>query len=169
MPLYCHLPNELAAQVAGVAAMPMPQFRNYQAPAPAPPAPPPPPPQLPPPVQIYPHLSGGLAAQVAALPEMPTWRSYQHHQGPAPFPMPPLPPIQPDGLPLPNEAPPLPNNTDALPQACQPFNRNWPVHSLGKMDVVCSSCKLDMVNSLIHLIISPCQITSTAQKTQSSP
>jgi hypothetical protein len=34
--------------------------------------------------------------------------------------MPPLPPIQPDGLPLPNEAPPLPNNTDALPQAHQP-------------------------------------------------
>ena len=72
VPLYRHLPNELAAQVARVAAMPMPQFRNYQAPAPAPPAPPPPPPQLPPPVQIYPHLPGGLAAQVAALPEMPT-------------------------------------------------------------------------------------------------
>ena len=28
-----------------------------------------------------------------------------------------------------------------LPKARQPFNPNWPVHSLGKMDVECKSCK----------------------------
>jgi len=139
VPLYHHLPNELAAQVATVGAMPIPQlFRNHQ--APPNPAPPPPPPQEAA-VQMYPHLPGRLAAQVAALPAMPGLRAYQYRQAPAPFPMPPPLPVQPDGLPLPNEPPPLPNNTNALPDAHQPFNRNWPVHSLGKMDVECSSYK----------------------------
>jgi len=132
VPVYHHLPNALAAQLAALNAMPAPQpLRNYHpAPAPAPP----------PPVQTYAHLPGGLAAQVAALPEMPARPPYQHYQAPAPFPMPPPLPDQPDELPLPIDPPPLPNNTDALPQACQPFNPNWPVHSLGKMDVVCPNC-----------------------------
>jgi hypothetical protein len=50
-------------------------------------------------------------------------------------PPPSLPPIQQDELPLP------PVNQNAVPQARQPFNPNWPVHSLGKMDIKCSSCQ----------------------------
>ena len=124
--VYQNLPAGLAAQVAAL---------NSQAyPAPVPPQ-----------AEIYHHLPQGLAAQVANLPAMHPVCQYQNHQAPhnpAPFPMPP--PIEPDAPPPPpiepDELPPPPVNTDALPEARQPFNRNWPVHSLGKMDVECSSC-----------------------------
>jgi hypothetical protein len=53
----------------------------------------------------------------------------------APPPSPPPPPVEPE-----EHLPPL-ENTGALPKACQPFDPNWPVHYLGKMDIVCSSCQ----------------------------
>ena len=104
------------------------------------PAPPPPPP-----VQAFHHLPYGLAAQMADLPAMPTVLQHRAINDPAPFPMPP--PIQPAAPPpppppvQPDEAPPPPANQSPLPKAHQPFNRNWPVHSLGKMDVVCKDCQ----------------------------
>ena len=70
MPLYRHLPNELAAQMARVATMSIPQFRNYQTPAPAPLPPSPPAP----PAQAYPHIPEELATRMAtlhAIPAMP--------------------------------------------------------------------------------------------------
>ena len=27
-----------------------------------------------------------------------------------------------------------------LPLACQPFNKDWPVHNLGDMNIACSDC-----------------------------
>ena len=136
MPLYPHLPPALAAQRATVAAMPMPQLRNYHlAPVPAP-APAPAPPAPPAPVQNYPHLPNELAIQMAALHAMPDLPQPRVPRNPAPFPMP-LPAPMPMQL---DEAPPLPNNTNALPEAWQPFNPNWTVHSLGKMDIVCKDC-----------------------------
>ena len=81
---------------------------------------------------------------MANLPAMQPVRQYQAPcnpaPAPAPFPMPP--PIQPDApLPVePDEPPPPPDNPDALPEAHKPFDPNWPVHYLGKMEVVCRSC-----------------------------
>ena len=141
---YNNLPAGLAAQVAALGAVaPMPalhQHRSRRAPENPAPAPAP----LPPPVRAYPHLPEELAMQMAALhamPAMPQHRNRQAPHNPAPFPMPP--PIQPGAPPPvePDELPPPPVNANALPEARQPFNRNWPVHSLGKMDVECRSCK----------------------------
>ena len=47
----------------------------------------------------------------------------------------PPPPDQPDEPP--DESPPPQANTDELPKAR--FDPTWPVHYLGKMDVVCKS------------------------------
>jgi hypothetical protein len=121
--VYQNLPAALAAQVAAL--------NNQAYPAPLPPH--------------YHHFPQGLTAHVANLPAMQPVRQYQAPRNPAPapapFPMPP--PIQPDApLPVePDEPPPLPDNPDALPEARKPFDPNWPVHYLGKMDVVCPSCK----------------------------
>jgi hypothetical protein len=62
---------------------------------------------------------------------------------PAPVPVPapapaPVPVPAPAPVPVPAPVPPAP--IPELPLARQPFNRNWPVHYLGKMDVVCSDC-----------------------------
>ena len=137
--VYHNLPANLAAQLAALPAMPMhaPQRRQNQQVDPAPPPPPPP-------VQGYNHLPYRLAAQRAHLPAMPPVLRHRAINEPAPFPMPP--PIQPDAPPPSpppmelDEPPPPPDNSDALPQARQPFDSNWPVHYLGKMDVVCHSC-----------------------------
>jgi hypothetical protein len=49
---------------------------------------------------------------------------------PAPFPFPDA------DLPAVNAVAPQPN----LPIACQPFNKNWPVHNLGNLNIACSNC-----------------------------
>jgi hypothetical protein len=49
---------------------------------------------------------------------------------PAPFPFPNA------DLPAVNAVAPQPN----LPLACQPFNKNWPVHNLGNINIACSDC-----------------------------
>ena len=52
-----------------------------------------------------------------------------------PFVQPPIP----EPIPLPEPAvPPLPNVT--IPIARTPFTPNWPVHDMGPMNLVCSSC-----------------------------
>jgi len=130
--VYNNIPAALAAQVAGL---------NHQA-HPAP---------LPSHAEMYRHIPQGLAAQVANLPARLPVRQYQNHQptnNPAPFPMPPPiqpaapppppPPVQPDEPP--NEPLPPQANTNELPKARQPFDPTWPVHYLGKMDVLCKSC-----------------------------
>ena len=138
-PVYNNLPANLAAQLAALPAMRAPQQRQNHQVNPAPPPPPPPP------VQNYNHLPYELAAQMAHMPAMPSVLRQRAIDNPAPFPMPP--PIEPDAPPSPppfiepDELPPPPENTNALPEARKPFNRNWPVHSLGKMDVKCSNCQ----------------------------
>ena len=62
-------------------------------------------------------------------------------------PSPPLP--QPAVLPLPDQPPPPPPDHQPAPTpkppcwrwAFKPFDRNWPVHYLGRMDVVCPNCQ----------------------------
>jgi len=132
--VYHNLPADLAAQLAGLPAMRVPQqYQNRQATPP------------PPPIQVYNHLPHELATQMVYLPAIPPMLRQRAINNPAPFPMPPPfqqaapPPLPPPAQP--DELPPPPANPDALPKARQPFNSNWPVHYLGKMDVECRSCK----------------------------
>jgi len=70
-------------------------------------------------------------AALCAMPAMPQPQNHQAFHNLTSFPMPP--PIQPDAPPPPiepDEIPPAPENTNALSKACQPFNQNWPIHSL---------------------------------------
>ena len=69
---------------------------------------------------------------------------------PPPPPPPALAPVPvpvPVPAPVPAPAPPVPANIPllpvaaALPLACHPFNPNWEVHYMGRMDVVCEYCE----------------------------
>ena len=51
---------------------------------------------------------------------------------------PPLQPLQ--EAPAPQPLIPVVNVPPPLPLARQPFNRNWPVHHMGRMDIACSDC-----------------------------
>ena len=51
---------------------------------------------------------------------------------------PPLQPLQ--EAPAPQPLIPVVNVPPPLPLAHQPFNRNWPVHYMGRMDIACSDC-----------------------------
>ena len=62
---------------------------------------------------------------------------------PAPAPAAPLVPVPaPLAIPLPPPSPPPPAlAAHPLPLACQPFDHNWPVHYMGKMDIICTDCQ----------------------------
>src|SRR6202161_1126780 len=62
---------------------------------------------------------------------------HSHFPSPPPAPAPPLPANVANIPLLPVPAAPLPN----LSLACQPFDPNWQVHDMGKMDVVCEYCQ----------------------------
>ena len=49
-----------------------------------------------------------------------------------------LPPVQENPLPTVIAENPLPDV--GLPLARQPFDRDWPVHNMGRIDVPCSEC-----------------------------
>src|ERR1700679_1969916 len=80
-------------------------------------------------LQVHPHIPAinGPPPAVPPLPNIP--------------PLPDLPPDMPpppDVLLPPDVVPPLPVVPPPLPLARQPFNPNWTVHYMGKMDVACS-------------------------------
>ena len=67
------------------------------------------------------------------------------------------PPIQPAAPPPsdqpdepPDEPPPSQANTNELPKAHQPFDPTWPVHYLGKMDVMCKRCNAYHWINVLH-------------------
>ena len=99
------------------------------------------------------HIPAYVQAAMPAPPAGLHLPLPQHHV-PVPIPLPPAPvpapiPAPPAAMPAPAPVPaPFPLDPPAviapqpvLPLARQPFNPDWPVHYMGKMDVVCSHCQ----------------------------
>ena len=110
--------------------MQIPQF--IPAPAPAVPPGPAPAPLICPVPPLYP-LAPPAPAPVAPL----------NSPAPAPAAPAPAPAVPPPSPPLP-AIPPAPAPALAahpLPLARQPFDHNWPVHYMGKMDIMCTDCQ----------------------------
>jgi hypothetical protein len=120
---YNYLPANLVQQLANIPAAPAPVRRQRRQRSPVALQ------QNLPPVQNN-HLHPDLAQQLANIPAAPAPVRRGRRAIPDAPVVPPVPVVAP-----------VPVAPDfALPEARQPFSRNWEVHNLGRMDVKCPDC-----------------------------
>src|SRR6202789_1118790 len=94
-------------------------------------------------LQVHPHIPAinGPPPAVPPLPNIPPLPDLPPDMPPPPdVLLPPDMPPPPDVLLPPYVVPPLPVVPPPLPLARQPFNPDWTIHYMGKMDVVCPDC-----------------------------